>query len=395
MSASTLPEHPNLEQLKKQAKDLLKAYRAGDDAARERFKAHPRDVTSDGAKLTDAQLALARGYGFDSWPKLRRDVAGRQLRSAIWSRNLASVKDAIDAEPETVHASGPHPRFGGQPTPIQIASERGDIDIVRTLLDEGADPDSGTDVYGWSALQLAAHWGHTQIVDLLIGRGAKVDIFTCALLGDAEGVARILTDDPEAAKTSGLSDAPPLHVASTPEVARILLEHGAPLESVDTNGNTPLVSAIGNRNKDTAVYLIEQGARVHPCMLAALGLTDRLAALIDERPDAIHDEVPIGQIAVVGTSLHAAAQHNQTDVVELLLAKGADPNARADMGQTPLHLCSDSAIARQLVEAGADPTSVDDEHGTTPLTWAKIGIDIHGESPERRELVTYLETVGG
>ena len=46
-----------------------------------------------------------------------------------------------------------------------------------------------------------------------------------------------------------------------------------------------------------------------------------------------------------------------------------------------------------VVEAGADPKAVDDEHGTPPLSWARAGIDIHGDSPERQELVRYLEGV--
>lgn len=72
---------------------------------------------------------------------------------------------------------------------------------------------------------------------------------------------------------------------------------------------------------------------------------------------------------------------------------GADANARADMGQTPLHMAESAAIARLLVDAGADPELVDDEHGTPPLSWARVGIDIHGDSPGRLALVRYLEDV--
>ena len=71
-----LPEQPNLEQLRKQAKDLLKNYRSGDAAAIaevERFERNPR---REGFTLTDAQRVLARAYGFQSWPKLKAFVDG-------------------------------------------------------------------------------------------------------------------------------------------------------------------------------------------------------------------------------------------------------------------------------------------------------------------------------
>jgi hypothetical protein len=72
-SVSRLPARPSLEQLRKQAKDLLRDYRAGHPSAIERFRAagmrtDPND--SSEMRLADAQFAVARQYGFDTWPKL-------------------------------------------------------------------------------------------------------------------------------------------------------------------------------------------------------------------------------------------------------------------------------------------------------------------------------------
>ena len=95
----------------------------------------------------------------------------------------------------------------------------------------------------------------------------------------------------------------------------------------------------------------------------------------------------------MGTPLHAAVHAGHGALAAVLVRRGADPNARADMGQTPLHLCATEGMARLLVEGGADPAAVDDEHGTTPLTWARVGLEIHGDSPARLRLVEYLEGV--
>jgi len=71
-----LPARPDLDQLRHQARDLLRAFRTGDPEAVVEFEAHhPRSLDAAQAKLADAQLVLARAYGFASWPKLVHGVA--------------------------------------------------------------------------------------------------------------------------------------------------------------------------------------------------------------------------------------------------------------------------------------------------------------------------------
>jgi hypothetical protein len=65
-----LPPHPDLDQLRRQAKELLEAFRAGETTAIAEVQAHYRAPDSTAFALHDAQLVLARAYGFDSWPKL-------------------------------------------------------------------------------------------------------------------------------------------------------------------------------------------------------------------------------------------------------------------------------------------------------------------------------------
>jgi ankyrin repeat protein len=386
------PRDVTLDQLKRQAKRLLKSYQDGSADARQQFSHHPKPIPSQDAQLTDAQLVLARTFGFDSWPRLRRSILGRDLRQSIWDRDVDAVRRTVDEEADILGDVGPHPRWGGQPTALQVAAERGQVDIVRLLLEHGADPEERGE-YGWKPVHLAAHWGHDDVVHLLLEKGARLDIFTACLRGDIEAMGRLLAADPSLATTPGLGNAPPLHCATALPVARLLIEHHARLDTVDSMGNTPLESALNRSARDVAVYLLEQGADATPCDLAALGLTERLLQRIEIDAATSSFVGNIGINAVRGTPLHAAVAGGAEDTARALLGRGADPNARADMGQSPLHMAESAAIARLLVEAGADPKAVDDEHGTPPLNWARVGIEIRGDSPERQELVRYLEGV--
>ena len=74
-----LPRNPNLEQLRKQAKDLLEQYRSGDPAAVAEVKRFERRPDPETFALNDAQRVLARAYGYESWPKLKAFVDGASV----------------------------------------------------------------------------------------------------------------------------------------------------------------------------------------------------------------------------------------------------------------------------------------------------------------------------
>jgi ankyrin repeat protein len=227
----------------------------------------------------------------------------------------------------------------------------------------------------------------------LLDSGAKMDIFLAAILGNKEETEQLLNENPSSATTNGLNSAPPLHVAGSTAIAQLLLDRGASLDTVDELGNTPLGSAISRGSRQVARFLVEKDATADPCQVAALGDRARLSELLDSDPSAISYRGRIGVNAVVGTPLHAATQAGDIEIVRELLERGSDPNSRADSGQTPLHNCSSQEVAQLLFEAGADPSSVDDEYGTTPLTWANQAIEIQGHTTERADLVAYLKHV--
>ena len=97
------PAQPSLEQLRKQAKDLLAEYRAGDPAAIaevHRFERHPNPAAF---ALNDAQRVLARAYGYQSWPKLKAFVDGANvagLAEAVRSGDVAQARALLHARPE-------------------------------------------------------------------------------------------------------------------------------------------------------------------------------------------------------------------------------------------------------------------------------------------------------
>src|SRR3982751_1680569 len=96
-----LPIHPNLDQLKIQAKDLLKAVRRGEPEAIAEFNHfHPTPPPPKESNLVDAQLALARSYQAPSWPRL---VQACKLIDAIWQDDVETVRNIVSQNPKLVH----------------------------------------------------------------------------------------------------------------------------------------------------------------------------------------------------------------------------------------------------------------------------------------------------
>ena len=89
---------------------------------------------------------------------------------------------------------------------------------------QGVDPGENVEGYG-CPLQLAAHWRHLGVVRLLLDHSMTLNIFSAALLGDADAVRRLLDGDPSLATMPAPNGAPPLHFTTTPRVAELLLDH--------------------------------------------------------------------------------------------------------------------------------------------------------------------------
>jgi uncharacterized protein len=130
---TTLPARSDLEQLRRQAKELLRAAKDADGEPRARIHA-----VSDRLTLASAQLAIAREYGFASWPKLKTEVERRTIDSArlglphdlpgtsAVARALLDAGAPVDGQP------------GDPETPLITAASYGDADVARVLIEAGA-----------------------------------------------------------------------------------------------------------------------------------------------------------------------------------------------------------------------------------------------------------------
>src|SRR5580704_4390478 len=103
-----LPVKPNLEHLKKQAKDLLREVEQGDASATERFRSVISFSTPASLKLADAQHVIAREYGFVTWPRLKEHVESlarvltpaEMLSAAVRASDADKVTETLKRNPE-------------------------------------------------------------------------------------------------------------------------------------------------------------------------------------------------------------------------------------------------------------------------------------------------------
>ena len=135
MTVRSLPVRPDLNQLKRQAKELLRAVRRGDlEALAEFAEHHPEKINLVDAKLADAQLVLARSYQAPSWPRL---VHACRLVEAIWGDDLDAVRELVTKYPNLLHESVLI-RESNWGAPMSYAANLGRDGIIEMLREKGA-----------------------------------------------------------------------------------------------------------------------------------------------------------------------------------------------------------------------------------------------------------------
>lgn len=386
------PVRPNLDQLRNQAKDLLRAIRQGEpEAIAELRQHHPKSIAPPNAKLADAQLTLARAYGLPSWPRL---VVACRMTDAIWRGDAEAVRELVTRDPRLLHEAArgrPDSNWG---PPMSYAANVGQDAIVQMLRDLGAG-----DVQ--HAFDRACLQGKIETARRLYAMGARSTrgcvMGPCETL-NTEGLAFLL--DLDAEFTDG---------------------HGNPLAPVALLLQT--YSRWPNR-KHACLDLIEQRGLVTlpdtPTMAVHRGRIDLLEGHL--RRDSklftrtfAHEEIyppelacgPDPSLGLHGTPLdgatllHMCVDFDEISIARWMIERGADVNAKAAVdadgfgGHTALFGCvvsqpyrahwrEDDEFARLLLAYGADPnaraslrkqlrfvehTTMHEYRDVTPLAW--------------------------
>lgn len=350
-ASQTLPDRPNLQHLKNQAKDLLRAGSA--------------------QSLADAQFQIARMYGFASWPKLKAHVESLgevgELKSAIDRNDLDQVRSMMTRKPALHRApmgygkNGPLTWVAECRVPWEPPSETR-LAMARWMIENGSDVHQGGD----GPLMRAALVGHrVPMMESLVAHGADVN-------AEWSGYFPIIFAPCETVD---------------PVALRWLLDHGAN-PNCDRAGRkyagTALDYVIGSYSRSEQLrecidILMDRGATTRyqiPALLDLLrGEMSSLKARIDADASLIHrrfEKLDFGATGGRGltlrggTLLHIAAEYGNLEAARILIDCGADANVRATAdeggvgGHTPIfHAVTQFgdwgySVAKYLVEHGAD-----------------------------------------
>jgi ankyrin repeat protein len=339
MSAS-LPDRPDLGQLRRQAKELRDAARRGEPSALDRVIRVYRAAPQGGVTLAAAQLVIARELGFTSWPRLKAAVESNSATPEGLAE--AFVAASVERRPrEAATILEAHPGIAAHS--IYAAAVLGDARAVSEMLAAGpAAAMAADEAQGWPPLLYACYsrWHHidpsraaglAEVVRLLLDAGASPNTNNGARAG----------------YRSALSGAVGV---SNPDVTRVLLDAGANPDDRQCIGE-----AAGHPDHRCLELLLSHGARVAGtwALDAAVDADDPQAVAL--LTGALRNAT--GQAANEATeALPGAAANASPEVVAALLTAGADPNARdPETGFSAL---------RQAVRAGqADTAALLARHG--------------------------------
>ena len=322
MPVCRLPVHPDLEQLHRQAKELLKAIHAGDsDAIAELREHHPEAIDPAVVKLADAQLVLARAHQASSWTRLVQAV---KMADAIWRDDLDAVRALIDGNPALLHEDVLIRADSNWGPPMTYAANLGRDRIIRFLHSRGAkdlEPAAGRAALQGKVDTVRVIW------DLAgrpspekMGWGFASPAYTLSVEGTAILFAlgrRV--DGPHGVDTNAIEHLLGTDSRNPPAKHRILemwIEHG--FEPPDT----PVMALHRGR-----LDLLDAHLQGDPTLLTR---TFDIADVFPLAPACYRDPYTAQGTPVHGTTLlHIAAYFDELEIAEWLLDRGMDPDARA------------------------------------------------------------------
>ena len=304
MTAS-LPGLPSLEQLRRQAKDLVKQFKSTNAEAARRVQSHlPRaarlpaeTLFSSGLTLTEAQRVLASEYGFPSWARLKRHVESSRsdpeaalsaFKRAIEDGDTARLKALLGAHPELKEQINA-PLFSFDSPAILIAASRADRKTVDLLLEHGADINARSQ--WWAGGFGVLPHSDPEFGSYLISRGAIVDVWAAAGMNRLERLAKIIRDDPSRINARGGDGQGPLHFAGSIDVARFLLDHGAEIDLRDVDHHSTPAQHMAADRPEICRYLLSRGAELDIFMAVQLGDIELVRQALAADRDSLQAQV--------------------------------------------------------------------------------------------------------
>ena len=332
-----LPVRPDLEQLKHQAKDLLRAIRRGDpEALADLRDFHPNPPAPDDAKLADAQRALARSYGAASWTRI---VMSCRLIDAIWDNDVAVVRKLVSDNPALIHEDAGILNVNWGP-PLSYASNLGRDEIITMLHAMGA-----TDLrHGIARAVLQGRIDTARLLHRLLGspRPPAGALGGPAYTLNVAGTAYLFEIGAETRDAEGNPDAPVDVVlgsdsrrpAAKHRILEMYVEHGFALP------DTPMMALHRGR-----LDLLDQHLRRDPALLRRTFSLEEIyppsMKCQPVKPGSYDEGLPRTPIAG-STLLHVAVEYDELEIARWLLDHGMDANVRAAVdengfgGHTPL-----------------------------------------------------------
>jgi ankyrin repeat protein len=281
-------------------------------------------ATHPATKLSDAQLAIAREYGFSSWRALKAEIEHRRAPNvaefvrACSAGNVDALRELLRNDPDLAreriaggtsglhlavrhpdalrvlieHGADPNMRDAGDnASALHFAAALGNLESVRILLDAGADVHGTGDVHKGDVIGWAAGTGNEAVIELLLERGARHHIFSAIALGDLALVERLIKQNPDylsRRRSRFENEQTPLHAAFAPPDGLVgkpnyamverLIELGADVEAKDDKGRTPLAVAMLRGDREAMRLLKAAGAK-EPQPLEGPHLMKEIAAV--------------------------------------------------------------------------------------------------------------------
>jgi len=346
MPVKRLPSKPNLAHLRYQAKDLLKDHEARAQAAAQRLREfHPRfggasdpEIFAAPLSVADAQLTIAREYGFPSWTRLKKHIERPTLCDRLDLPHHQRIEDEVFRRA------------------VELV-DAGDVGSLRTLLQK----------HPHLARQRVVFEGGNYFRNpTLLEFVAENPIRHGRLPANIIEIAKIILDG--GTSQAGRNEA--LMLVATGRVPRecavqrglieVLCDYGA-------DPNTAAHPAALHGELDALQVLLERGARMDLPLAAALGRTEDARRLL---PSASAEDRHL--------ALSLAADFGYVEIVRLLLDAGEDPNRYNPAGghshTTPLHQAAGrghETVVRLLIERGTRTDIRDILWQATPADWAQ------------------------